>query len=288
MSRRSWINAGVVLVLIVAAAAAVLVRQLPSIAAGGLLYPSRQQAVRTAPAGCENREFAGDGVTLRGWYCRSAGPRRGTIVYLHGVADNRGSSTGAIERFTPKGLDVVAYDSRRHGLSDGEICTYGYYEKADLSRVIDTLPRGPVILFGTSLGAGVALQEAAGDRRVTGVIAAEVFSDLRTVAAERAPFFLSESTLRKAVQEAEERGSFKIDSVSPRKAAESITVPVLLIHGAEDAETPPSHSERVFDALAGPKRLLLVKGAGHNHSLSDPAVWAEIDAWMEALLRFGA
>jgi hypothetical protein len=41
------------------------------------------------------------------------------------------------------------------------------------------------VLLGTSLGAAVALQEAADDGRVVGIVAAEVFSDLRTVARAR-------------------------------------------------------------------------------------------------------
>lgn len=287
MTRRIWLRASAAAV-VVAAALAVLIQQLPSIAAGGLLYPSRNQSIRKTPANCDDRDFAGDGVTLRGWYCKAAGPRRGTLVYLHGIADNRGSSAGIVQRIVPKGLDVIAYDSRRHGLSDGEICTYGFYEKADLRRVIDTLQQGPVILFGTSLGAAVAIQTAADDRRITGIVAAEVFSDLRTVALERAPFFLSPGVVRKAVAIAEERGAFKVDSVSPVRAAASIRVPVLLIHGAEDVDTPPQHSERVHEALAGPRRLILVQRAGHNQSLNDPSVWTEIDGWLDAVLRTSA
>jgi pimeloyl-ACP methyl ester carboxylesterase len=72
--------------------------------------------------------------------------------------------------------------------------------------------------------------------------------------------------------------------VSPVKAAASIHIPVLLIHGARDVDTPPSHSERVLAALGGPKRLILVEEADHNHSLSDSKVWTEIDAWLESVL----
>src|SRR5439155_25555593 len=58
--------------------------------------------------------------------------------------------------------------------------------------------------------------------------------------------------------------------------------PVLLIHGALDHETPPDHSQRVFDALPGPKRLIVVPGVGHNQSLSGP-VWRDIDEWISAI-----
>ena len=112
------------------------------------------------------RPFPGKGVALAGWQCHAPGERRGTLVYLHGVADNRAAVAGIVSRFTAQGFDVVAYDSRAHGNSQGDACTYGFYEKEDLRSVLDTLDPGPIVLIGTSLGAAVALQEAADDSRV--------------------------------------------------------------------------------------------------------------------------
>jgi pimeloyl-ACP methyl ester carboxylesterase len=254
---------------------------LPAIAAGGLLHPHRNQSLPPRPANCADRVFETDGVRLQGWHCRAAETPRGTVIYLHGTADNRGSAVGVIRRFTAAGLDVVAYDSRAHGVSGGEFCTYGYFEKTDLRRVIDGLPPHPVVLFGASLGAAVALQAAAGDARVAAVIAVEVFSDLRTIARERAPRVLTRSAIQKAFDVAEARAQFRVDSVSPVQAARSIRVPVLLVHGAEDRDTPPEHSRRVLAELAGPKRLILVPGAGHNQSLGGNLVWPEIDRWID-------
>jgi len=74
-----------------------------------------------------------------------------------------------------------------------------------------------------------------------------------------------------------------VDDVSPVVAAAKITVPVLLIHGAADVDTPAAHSQRVFVALSGPKRLILVPGAGHNQSLRGD-VWAEIEQWVDATI----
>jgi uncharacterized protein len=227
--------------------------------------------------------FAGAGVELKGWQCGAVGPHRGSLVYLHGVADNRTSGRGTITLFSARGFDVVAYDSRAHGESDGGACTYGYFEKQDLRRVIDTLAPGPVVLIGTSLGAAVALQEAADDARVSAVVAAETYSDLRTVAVERAPFFFTPDLLRRAFALAEQQARFHVDAVSPVIAAARIAVPVMLIHGDADTETPPAHSQRVFAALGGEKRLILVPGARHNGSLRGE-VWDEIARWLDAVL----
>lgn len=58
-------------------------------------------------------------------------------------------------------------------------------------------------------------------------------------------------------------------------------MPVLLIHGARDEDTQPAHSERILAALrGGPKRLMLLPGAGHNDALGD-GVWNEVAAWLE-------
>jgi dipeptidyl aminopeptidase/acylaminoacyl peptidase len=149
--------------------------------------------------------------------------------------------------------------------------------------VLDTVGPGPIVLVGASLGAAVALQEAAFDTRVTAVVAAETFSDLRTVATERAPFFFSRGTIARALRLAEQQGRFEVDAVSPLAAAREIKIPVLLVHGAADSDTPPDHSRRVLAALAGPKRLILVPGARHNESLHRE-VWDDIERWLEEVL----
>lgn len=265
--------------------AAAACHRVPEMAAGGLLHPARRTQLPVRPDNCADREYRSTEVTLRGWVCPADGPRRGAIVFLHGIADNRGSAVGTILRFISRGFDVVAYDSRAHGASGGDVCTYGYFEKADLHRVIDELGPGPVILIGTSLGAAVAIQAAAENERISGVVAAEVFADLESVARDRAPRLLTEGMIRDAFALAEKRGRFAVAAVSPETAARSIRVPVLLVHGDRDKETRPQHSRRVFEALNGPKELLLVPGAGHNESLHKPETWSVIDRWIDSVVR---
>jgi pimeloyl-ACP methyl ester carboxylesterase len=249
-----------------------------------LLHPPRR-AIDRQPAGpFEALKLQGDGVILRGWRFPAKGASRGTIIFLHGVADNRSSGIGVADRFTPRGFDVIAYDSRANGESGGDACTYGYYEKRDLSRVIDTVARRPIILVGQSLGAAVALQTAAQDDRVAAIVGAETFSDLRTLARERAPFVLPNSSIHTAFARAEAEGRFKVDEVSPVLAAHRIRAPVLLIHGDADRDTPADHSRRVFAALTGQKRLIIVPDAGHNRSLAGGGIWSEIESWIDRVV----
>jgi pimeloyl-ACP methyl ester carboxylesterase len=235
----------------------------------------------STPPGCVEATVQGAGdVTLRGWRCEAQSPSRGTIIYLHGVADNRASGVGVISRFLARGFNVVAFDSRAHGSSSGDMCTYGYFEKVDLTRVIDATAAQRVVLIGHSLGAAVALQTAVTDKRVRAVVSAESFADLRTVASERA-YFLPALIIDRAFRSAEQQGQFNVDAVNPAAAAASIDVPVLVIHGAEDDATLPHHAEDIFRALAGPKKLMLVAGARHNGSLGTADVWREIETWVD-------
>lgn len=283
MTTRRYVAIGVLTIAL--AGVALLWLQLPGIGAGALLHPARRSVVGKPPAHCVNAELPGDRIALRGWLCGTPLSSRGTLVVLHGVADTRHSTVPIVERYLARGFDVIAYDSRAHGESGGDTCTYGFYEKRDLRTVIDAFGHGSIVVLGTSLGAAVALQEAAIDPRVSAVVAAESFSDLRTVAIERAPRFFTRGVIQRAFELAEREGGFQVDAVSPRLTAPLIHVPVLLVHGADDVETPPDHSRRIHDALKGPKRLVLVPGVGHNHSLQ-PEVWPEIDGWIDkALLR---
>lgn len=283
--KRGWLRiggAGIVLLIMLMIATAAF--HLPESGAMAMLHPFKRPMTRPLPAFCEERTFKGEGVKLKGWFAPAEEPRRGTLIYLHGVADNRASGAGVMERFKMRGFDVIAYDSRAHGQSGGDACSYGVFEKQDLHRVLDTVAPGPVVLLGGSLGAAVALQEAAEDSRVSTVIAVDSFSDLRTVATDRAPFFFTPGTIEEVFKLAGQQGHFQVDAASPLEAARAIKVPVLLIHGADDRDTRPDHSRRLLSALAGPKRLILVPGASHGQSLGGKGVWEEIDAWIDAAL----
>jgi len=255
----------------------------PSWGANALLHPQRRPMTRQPDRPFDAVVFEGEGVNLKGWWFH-APQKRGTVVFLHGLSDNRGNGVGIADHFLDRGYDVIEYDSRAHGESEGDACTYGFYEKQDLRRVLDRVEAKPIAVMGVSLGAGIALQAAAEDRRIVGVVAVSSFSDLRTAGRERAPWFASKGNLAEAFAIAEKEGKFRADDVSPMAAAALIKVPTLVIHGEKDDETPAAHSNRIFAALHEPKRLIVVANAGHNHVLNAD-VWRQIDAWIDAAME---
>lgn len=255
--------------------------------ASAVLEPSRR-AKPTTGVPHEDLTFrTADGLSLHGWLFRTQAARRGLIVYLHGIADNRRGSAGLAQRFGPRGYDLLAYDGRAHGDSQGRYCTYGYLEKRDLQAALDAVQAPRAILFGSSLGAAVALQAAAVERRVEAVIAQSPFADLESIAHERAPLVATWAEVDRALALAGQRAGFPVSAVSPAAEAVRLTVPVLLVHGERDRETRPEHSERIYARLRGPRRLLLVPGAGHNDVLAGEAVWSEIEGWLDRLPGYG-
>jgi pimeloyl-ACP methyl ester carboxylesterase len=255
----------------------------PSWGAGALLHPGKRPVTEAVPVGAEAVELPSvtPGIMLKGWWFKTPSPRRGAVIYLHGSADNRTSVKSVAQRLVPMGFDVLAYDSRAHGESGGDACTYGYYEKWDVRKAIDLLGTDQVVLVGASLGAAVALQAAPEDSRIRAVVAISTFSDLASVARFRAPWFASEGNIQAAFRIAEAQAKFVVDDTSPVKAAARIQVPVILIHGDQDPETPMSHSEKVHAALVAEKRLLIVKG-GHCPTF-DKNTWAVVDALLNRI-----
>ncbi|MGA9364644.1 MAG: alpha/beta hydrolase [Bacteroidota bacterium] len=216
-----------------------------------------------------------DGVTLVGWFVSADSPAKGTIIYLHGVGDNRISGLPVAKTFCDHGYNVCLYDSRRHGDSGGKFCTYGYQEKFDVEAVIGLLGRsygsslGRIGLFGVSMGAAVALQSAAIDDRIVAVVAEGCFTDLRTISLDRQRRIIKlrwEFLGNLVMNKAERIAGFECDVVSPLKALEGIQVPVLFAHGTEDSIISPRYSEMLYRKANEPKELYYIRNAYHNNT----------------------
>jgi alpha-beta hydrolase superfamily lysophospholipase len=267
---------------------AVLGGCLPGRIGARLIFVTEHNPVReTSPLLHEEVSFAGEGegVVLRGWLFRTTAPRRGTVVFLHGRNQNREASLQVASTLVERGYDVLAYDSRAHGESTGTYSTFGYYEKRDLSRAIDYLGADEVLVMGVSLGGAVALQAAAEDPRISGVIAISSFTSMQQIVRDQIPWVVPTAWVRGTVRNAGEVAHVRVEDVDTVRAARRIHVPVLLLHGAEDRFAAPAHSRQIDAALAGPHELVLVEGAHHNDVLPSATAWTAIDGWLASRSR---
>lgn len=285
----------IVVILVLAESAVALI----GCAIGGrVLHPMRLNPERVAETqamlartGATKSDFnvrASDGVELRGWKVRPPSPNGDWVLLFHGVSDNRTGVLGAAEILLRHGYSVVMMDSRAHGESGGDMATYGWKERYDTVAIANALyeiKRVPhLYAFGVSMGAAIALQSAAVEPRIEGVIAEDPPADLREVSYDYTGLhwspLLGKTLFRPAsmagMAELAKQGGFNPEAVSPEKAVAARAFPVLLICGTQDRTIPCRHAERVYFAARGPRELWIVQGADHASALGrDPIAYEE-------------
>jgi alpha-beta hydrolase superfamily lysophospholipase len=215
-----------------------------------------------------------EGIGLRCWLIKAPHPTRGTVIYLHGVSECVIVGLPMTKTLHDQGFNVFLYDSRRHGESGGKYCTYGFYEKHDVSTVINYLEQradvnlGNIGLFGSSMGAAVAVQAAAIDKRVRAVVAESGFATLRTVFDDyqKRMIKMPWHYLRNLVIKRSERlAHFKANAVSPLDAVKDVHVPIFILHGTADDRIKYQYSELLYNNTGPPKELWLIAGAKHHN-----------------------
>jgi uncharacterized protein len=213
-----------------------------------------------------------EGIDLGSWIIKATEPR-GTIIYLHGVSECKIVGLPMAKALHDNGFNVFLYDSRRHGDSGGKYCTYGFYEKHDVTTAINYLEQrtdvhlGNIGLFGSSMGSAIAIQAAAIDSRVKAVVAESGFATLRTIFDDyqRRMIKMPWHYLRNLViKRSEHIAHFKASAVSPVDAVKGIHVPIFILHGTADDLINYHYSELLFENAVQPKELWLIRGARHN------------------------
>lgn len=216
-----------------------------------------------------------DSVRLAGLFLPATGPARGTIIFLHGIASYKETRLKQAAQYAGVGYNSVAVDFRAHGESGGSYCTFGYYEKKDLSLLIDTLQKkfgsiGPIALYGNSLGAAIAIQTLPDEQRVRCAVVQAPFASLREVVYDyqvRLHHLPFRWITNAALGESERIARFVADSVSPEQAAARCTQPVLVIHGTADEQVNIGYGRRVFARLLSPEKEFLEVPDGDHGSL---------------------
>lgn len=215
-----------------------------------------------------------DSIRLKGWFIPSLRqPSQGTIIVLHGIASCRIAMLSIARECVQNGFNCLVYDSRANGESGGLNCTFGYYEKRDVSAYLDSaLDRypgcGPFGIFGDSFGAAVTIQALAVDKRLVCGVAQSPFASLRDVIHDYfrqmflVPFYFIPDA---ALKYSERIAHFSVDSVQPALDARKVIQPTLIVHGESDSKVASQYGRTVYDNLASPQReLYLIPAAGHT------------------------
>jgi uncharacterized protein len=212
---------------------------------------------------------APDGTALRGWIARGTDVPAPTLIYFGGNAEEV-SWTVADARW-PREWTIVALNYRGYGASEGKP---GERElKADGLAIFDHIAAAegidanPIVVFGRSLGTGVATHVAA-SRPVAGAVVVSPYDSLVAVGAVHYPWLPVSLLLR-----------HRFDAVAD---AARCRMPLLAIVGEDDTIIPPERSRALYDAWAGPKTWYVVRNGDHNTLGATREFWVEIDRFLDA------
>ena len=80
-----------------------------------------EQERNLVPEGAESVWFnSADGTRLHGWFFESQSrPEVATVIFFHGNGGNIGNVSWVGQRFAKRGFDVLVFDYRGYGASDG-------------------------------------------------------------------------------------------------------------------------------------------------------------------------
>lgn len=218
----------------------------------------------------------------------------GTVVLLHGLYAESMQVLPQALRFAERGYRTVLLDLRAHGQSDGRYVSFGVRERRDLARVLDALRRRdlmrrPLVLYGTSLGAAVALQGAGQGIEAERIVALGAFAEAREVVLEGAPRLLpgwlswaaSNGRLDAAADRAEELAGFEFEDANTLALASDLEVPVLLLHGRDDRLVPVEHARRLHRGIPC-SELLVARSHDHASLLVDPGLAVDsVARWLD-------
>lgn len=220
------------------------------------------------------RAKADDGATLAGLWLSSPRSSGKAMILVHGFMDGPAAMIAdRAEALLARGWNVAAIALRAHGRSGGTVSSFGAWEAADLRVWIDAVadlapagePLAPVV-WGRSMGAAIALRAAAEDPRIQALVLEAPLVDLEDVVASRLrKRWIAPARLfaRLIVQRAGRLAGASLRRPRPLDLAPRLSIPVVVIHGADDALVPSASARMLAEAFPAPAPFIEVSGAGH-------------------------
>ena len=218
-----------------------------------LYHPERQRTPPAAAGLFDAQEIVldtADGEKVIVWY---APPKDGKPLLLY-FQGNAGALHYRVDRFRAwidDGIGLVALSYRGYGGSSGSPSEPGLIADAEAAYAFAAARTPPerIVLFGESLGGGVAVALAA-THRIGGLVLEAPFTSAADVGA-RAYWYLPVRLLMK-------------DPFHSDARIGKVTAPLLILHGARDGVVPIALGERLFSLANEPKRFVRFAEGMHN------------------------
>jgi len=216
--------------------------------------PGSAPAPSWAPGAEELWIDSSDGERIHG--LRFEAPEgRPTVLFFHGNAQSVYEWCLVSEDLAPLECGLCLIDYPGYGKSTGRPTEAGLYAagRAALEWLTSDLgiDPGQLVVFGKSLGGGVATEIVRRREDLLGLVLESTFRSIPSVASRLLPMIPTDSVLK----------SERYESLA---RMEEIRCPLLVIHGTDDDLIPVDEGRALYEAAGERKELYLVDGAGHN------------------------
>ncbi len=208
-----------------------------------------------------------DQLELSAWFFPAAtnAPFRHLAVLIsHGNGGNISHRLPTYSLLLDLGVNVLAYDYRGYGRSEGKPSESGTY--LDAEAALEWLrQRGfaesRIVAFGESLGGGVATELALRHPDLHGLVLQSTFTSLLDLGAELFPFLPVRSVAR-----------YRYDNAAKLP---QVRMPVLILHSRQDTLIPFHHAERNFAAAREPRVLKEIRGDHNDQPTVEPELMTQ-------------
>jgi pimeloyl-ACP methyl ester carboxylesterase len=207
-----------------------------------------------------------DGERLNAWFKPPRAETDPVYLYLHGNGANLSRRVGRFQRMTEAGAGLLAVSWRGYGGSTGAPSEAGL--KLDGAAAYDwltaRLPPARLVLFGESLGTGIAIWLAA-TRPASQLVLDSPYASIVDLGALRFPF-LPVALLS--------RDPFRSVDLAPQ-----VNIPVIAQHCSNDWVIPLSESQRLMRAFPAAPRFTVIEGRCHVPDIGRVLLPKMVAAW---------
>jgi len=186
------------------------------------------------------------------WYGRAT-IGQPTVLFFHGNGGAVSHRAQRIRDLMSDGYGIFVLGYPGYGGNDGAPSEPSFMEGALLSYEYlqnSGVSSGDIVLYGESIGSGVAVQLAASVQARSLILESPMSSAIE-VAREHYPWLLVSLLIKDTFQ--------SIDYI------DRIDMPLLVMHGDRDQVIPIRIGQHLFEKARDPKTFITLKGAGHNN-----------------------
>lgn len=200
-----------------------------------------------------------DGLQLKAWY-KSPEPNKLTLLYLHGNAGHLGNRINKLRPLLDYGYGLLLLSYRGYGGNPGNPTEQGLYLDAHAAMHFlqqQGIPSTHILLYGESLGSGVAVQMAVDYPAIAGLVLEAPYTSMGDAAQYHYPFLPARWLVK--------------DQFANLQKIQRVTVPILIMHGEVDDVVPITMGKTLFAAANEPKMARFYPQKNHSEFIESAA-----------------